>query len=154
MSARALWLAPGALRALAHGAVGTVEVALRPGGYVRLGDDWLLLAPPRAPLGPLSALVQGLPAGPLVPGSPVREAAGVLHVGALQIQLGGARVAPAAAPAPSLRGAWRAALAAARHSCPAPSSNELADGLAALRRGALEDAVAALAGRGPGLTPA
>lgn len=152
MSARALWIGPGAERALASGAVGTVEVAMRRGGYVSFVGQWLLLAPARAPLGPLSVLVQGLD-GPLAPDATVRHAAGALHVGDLRIELRGARLPPPPAPPLPLRSAWRAALAAARGSCAAPPVG-LEAGLAALRRGAPEEAVAALAGRGPGLTPA
>ena len=116
---------------------------------MRLGDRWLLLAPPRAPLGPLSVLVEGL--GVLEPGAPAHVASSGLHVGGAWIDLAGARVPPRAEVVP-LHGAWRSALAAARRSCPAPGGLE--DGVDALRRGALADAVAVLAGRGPGLTPA
>jgi hypothetical protein len=146
---RALWIGPGAARTLRDGGSGTVEVVLVRGGYVRLGDRWLLVAPPRAPLGPLSVLVEGL--GALEPGTAARVAPGGLHVGGAWIDLAGARVPPRA-PAVPLRPAWRSALAAARRSCPAPGGLE--DGVDALRRGALADAVAAMAGRGPGLTPA
>ena len=133
-----------------------MEVALRRGGYLRLGDGsgrWLLLAPARAPLGPLSVLVRELDEAPLVAGAQVRCTADVLHVGALRVELRGARVPPPPGPQAPPRGAWRAALAAARGSCPAPDAG-LQDGIAALRRGALAEGVAALAGRGPGLTPA
>lgn len=146
---RALWIGPGAARALRAGGSGTVEVVLARGGYVRLGDHWLLLAPPRAPLGPLSVLVEGL--GALDPGAAARVASGGLDVGGAWIDLTAARVPPHA-PAVPLRPAWRSALASARRSCPAPGGLE--DGVDALRRGDLADGVAALAGRGPGLTPA
>jgi hypothetical protein len=146
---RALWIGPGAARALRAGGSGTVEVALARGGYVRLGDRWLLLAPPRAPLGPLSVLVEEL--GVLELGAPAHAASSGLHVGGAWIDLAGARVPPRAEVV-ALHGAWRPALAAARRCCPAPAGLE--DGVDALRRGALADAVAVLAGRGPGLTPA
>jgi hypothetical protein len=139
---RATWIGPGAWRALRAGADGTVEIAFARGGYVRLGGGWLLLAPPRAPLGPLSVVVAGL--GALAPGAPVRAVAGALHVGADRIDLGGART-PRPAPAPPLDDGWRAALAAALDACAAPPGLDVA----ALRDGDL----AALAGRGPGLTP-
>ena len=71
LSARALWAGPGARRALAAGGRGTVEFALHPGGYARLGDAWLLLAIPRAPRGPLTLLVAGLEAAPLAAGDEV-----------------------------------------------------------------------------------
>ena len=146
---RALWMGPGALRAMRAGGSGTVEVVLARGGYVRLGDRWLLLAPPRAPLGPLSVLVAGL--GVLELGAPAHVAASGLRVGGAWIDLAGAREPPHPDVVP-LRGAWRSALAAARRSCPAPGGLE--DGADALRRGAVEEAIAVLAGRGPGLTPA
>ena len=146
---RALWIGPGAARALCAGESGTVEVVLARGGYVRLGDRWLLLTPPRAPLGPLSVLVEGL--GVLALGAPAHVAVGGLHVGRVRIDLAGARVPPRAEVVP-LHGGWRSALAAARSSCPAPGGLE--DGVDELRRGSLADAVATLAGRGPGLTPA
>ena len=146
---RALWIGPGAQRALRAGAAGTVEVALRRGGYLRLGGRWLLLAPPRAPLGPLSVLVGAL--GPLEVGAPVHATAGTLRVGAARIDLEGARV-QRPAPAEPLATSWRAALAAARRGCPAPGGLEA--GIAALRRGAVAEAATRLAGRGPGLTPA
>jgi hypothetical protein len=41
---RALWAGPGVRRALAAGGPGIVESALPPGGYVRFGDEWLLLS--------------------------------------------------------------------------------------------------------------
>ena len=76
--ASALWAGPGAVRAL-HGS-GTVEVALHPGGYVRLGDEYVLVAVPRAPRGPLTLLVSGLEAHPLAPGDRA-YVNGALHVG-------------------------------------------------------------------------
>jgi len=145
---RALWIGPGARRALRAGESGTVVVALARGGYVRLGGRWLLLAPPRAPLGPLSLLVEGLDA--LEPGAAARVVPGALHVGGAWIDLAGARVPPRA-PVVPLHAEWRSALAAARRSCPAPGGLE--DGVEALRRGAVAEAAAMLAGRGPGLTP-
>jgi len=146
---RALWIGPGARRALRAGERGTVAVVLARGGYVRLGGGWLLLAPPRAPLGPLSLLVEGL--GALEPGAPARVAAGALRVGGARIDLTGARVPPAPRAVP-LHRAWRSALAAAQRSCPAPAGLE--DGVDALRRGEVAEAAGVLAGRGPGLTPA
>lgn len=52
-AARALFAAPAARRALAGRRGGAVEVALRRGAYVSLGDGWLALADPSAPFGPL-----------------------------------------------------------------------------------------------------
>ena len=68
---RAIWAGPGAQRALSAGGRGEVEFALHPGGYTRLGDAWLLIATPRAPRGPLTLVVAGLDAAPLVAGDDV-----------------------------------------------------------------------------------
>ena len=78
---RALWAGPGARRALARGGSGVVEFALHPGGYARLGEEWLLLAIPRAPRGPLTLLVAGLEAAPLAAGDEVALDPGPLAVG-------------------------------------------------------------------------
>jgi len=151
--ARALWAGSGARRALAAGGGGAVEIALRPGGYVRLRTgDWLLVAHARAPRGPLTLAVTGLEGRPLAAGEPVRIADGALVLGERSpIALGSLGATPAPA-APPLDPGWREALAAALAACPEPGP-ELAPGLAALRRGDRAAAVAALAGLGPGLTP-
>jgi len=136
-AARALVVGPGARRALRDGASGVVELAFGPGGYVRLGEQHVLLAPARSPLGPLSVLVAGLSRGDLVVGDPAHVSGAVLAVGALRIALDGAR--ETAPPCPGdLAPGWPAALAA---------------GLTALATGDLGAAVAQLAGRGDGLTP-
>jgi hypothetical protein len=151
---RAIVVGPGARRALRDGASGTVELAFGPGGYVRLGERWVLLAPIRSPLGPLSILVAGLARGDLVPGDAVEVAGKTLAVGALRIDLSRARDAPPPVPhAGSLAPGWRAALAAALDVV-APAPRQLAPGLDALAAGDLAAGVAALAGRGDGLTPA
>ncbi|HKH18297.1 MAG TPA: DUF2877 domain-containing protein [Solirubrobacteraceae bacterium] len=161
-SARALWAGPAAMRALASGSGGSVEIALAAGAYVRLSGDppgWLLVAPSRAPRGPLTLLVGGLERAGPAPGAPVRVVraargglSGALVIGSLRIGLDGAVACAASAPSP-LRAGWRGALAAALGQLPGPPE-ELAGGLAALRRGALDEAVERLAGRGSGLTPA
>ena len=111
MTAAAIRLGPGAARALAAGGQGSVEIVLRPGGYVLLGRDrWVLVAPERAPLGPLSVLVRGL--RPLRAGAPVAHTGAALEIGDLRIDLGGARADDPVAPGP-LHGAWRFALDAA-----------------------------------------
>jgi hypothetical protein len=150
---RAVLLGPGARRALRGGAQGAVEWAFGPGGYVRLDGQRVLLAPHRSPLGPLSILVAGLARGDLVPGDPAAVGAdGALVVGPLRIELDAAREwAPPHARA--LAAQWRIALAAALDVI-APAPSELAPGLAALAAGDLGGAVAQLAGRGDGLTPA
>ena len=155
-SARAVVIGPGARRALraAAGATagGSVELAFGPGGYVRLGARRVLLAPARSPLGPLSILVAGLVRGDLALGDPASVRGDALVVGALRIELAGARAAPA--PGRSARApGWPAALdAAAAVVAPAPAA--LRPGLAALATGDVPRAVAQLAGRGEGLTPA
>jgi len=153
-SARALVVGPGARRALHDGAGGggTVELAFGPGGYVRLGEHRVLLAPARSPLGPLSILVAGLARGDLVPGAPATVAGGALVVGTLRIGLAGARE-PAAPRTGRLAPRWRLALAEALEVV-APAPAALAPGLEALAAGDVVRAVARLAGRGDGLTPA
>jgi hypothetical protein len=187
---RALWAGPGARRTLAAGGAGKVEFVVRPGGYVRFGDEWLLLAVPRAPRGPLTMTVTGLERTPLAAGEEIRVEDGALVVGGERVGLarvaavegaGADRVAAApavedagadrVAAAPAGEGAGadrvaasppepagedagvRAALAAALAAAPSPPA-AFAAGLAALARGDHAAAVSALAGRGPGLTPA
>jgi hypothetical protein len=149
---RAVVIGPGARRALRDGFDGAVELAFGPGGYVRCDEQHVLLAPARSPVGPLSVLVAGLTRGDLVPGDRAAVSDGVLVVGALRITLAGAR-----ATAPPLGGppapGWRVALAAALEVV-GPVPDALVPGLAALAAGGVEDAVAQLAGRGDGLTPA
>jgi hypothetical protein len=168
-SVRAVVVGPGARRALREGAAGVVELAFGPGGYVRLDDRLVLLAPARSPLGPLSILVAGLAHGDLVPGEPAEVqagapdpargdvvpaevSAGALVVGALRIELDGAG-APPAPRAAALAPGWRGALAAALGVVPAAPA-ALGDGLTALATGDVAGAVTQLAGRGEGLTPA
>jgi hypothetical protein len=151
-SMRAVVIGPGARRALDDGAAGTVELAFGPGGYVRLGEHPVLLAPARSPLGPLSILVAGLARGDLVPGDPARMCAGSLEVGALRIDLDEAVEAPSLQRR-DLSPRWRQALAAALDVVPA-APPALDDGLTALAAGDLAAAVMQLAGRGEGLTPA
>ena len=118
-----------ALRALRG--EGVVEFALHPGGYVRFGDDYVLVAHPRAPRGPLTLVTTGLYAAPLRPGDRAWIADDTLHVGAHTIPL-----MPEPHPRVPLGAGWRAALDVV----PRPP---ILDGDPAL-----------LAGRGEGLTPA
>lgn len=151
-SARAIVVGPGARRALREGARGAVELAFGPGGYVRLAEHRVLLAPARSPVGPLSILVGGLRPGDLVPGEPARVSGEALLAGSLGIELEGARVAlplQAGRLSPDWPPALAAALEVAQQAPP-----ELAPGLAALAAGDLAAALARLAGRGDGLTPA
>jgi hypothetical protein len=140
---RALRAGPGAARALRAVGAGWVEVALDGGGYVSLGaDGWVLLAPPRAQHGPLSLHVAGL--GPLEAAAPAHVAGDVLHVGDQSVALHGLRVRERREPrAPGL---WRPE----GEACPPL----LSPGLDALLRGDVAGAIALLAGRGAGLTPA
>jgi uncharacterized protein DUF2877 len=151
-TARALVVGPGARRALHDGAAGTVELAFGPGGYVRLGEHRVLLAPARSPLGPLSILVAGLMRGDLVPGDRATVAGGALVVGALRIELAAARDVPAPR-AVRLAPHWPAALTAAL-AVVAPAPAALAPGLDGLAAGDAVAGAAWLAGRGDGLTPA
>ena len=170
--ARAIWAGPGARRVLHRGGAGTIGIALHPGGYACLPDGgWLLIARPRAPRGPLTLTVAGLERAPLAVGERVRIDAHALVIGtrlrvALDPVLGSAPARGAAPREPEparglapdareyapLHPGWRPALTAALAATPAPAG-ELAPGLAALRRGDGDAAVAQLAGRGPGLTP-
>lgn len=153
MSARAVRVGPGAVRALAEGAAGTVAVPLSPtGGYLRIGERWVLVAPPRAPMGPLSLLVSGLPDTPWDVDTPVLVDGACLVVDGLVIDVDGLTPPAPAVWAPRAAG-WRRAMAAALGTVPPPPA-ELGPGLGALRAGDLPSAVALLAGRGEGLTPA
>ncbi|MEA2289701.1 MAG: hypothetical protein QOD55_1698 [Solirubrobacteraceae bacterium] len=151
-TARGGWAGPAALRALRVGGHGRVAVALRDGAYVELTGGWLLVAPARSPLGPMSLLADPLPLRPFAEGDAATTARDALIVGSVRIELDGLRAL--ARPAPPPRGAdigpaLEAALAG--QPCPLP---ELRAGLAALQAGDHAAAVARLAGRGPGLTPA
>ena len=140
-AARALRLGPGAARALREAREGCVEIAHPRGSYLRLGAaDYVHLAGPRGPFGPLTAVLATLPS--LAPGERVR------------VSLADARPALAAPfPHPGRPEARRAALAAAGAAVP-PAHAALRTGIALLEAGDLEAATLALAGRGDGLTPA
>ena len=126
MPVRAIWAGPGVRL---HGE-GVVEFP----AYLRFGDDFVHIAGPRAPRGPLTLVVVGL--GELRPGDAFRWDGPLPHP------------APVPRLGPLMPG-WRAALNAALEVVPAPRLP-----LAALRAGDLERAVSELAGRGEGLTPA
>ena len=182
---RALVVGPGAWRALARGGSGSLEIALGAGGYVRLGDDgWVLLAPARAVMGPLTLAVSGLGRVRLEPGWPARVDGEVLEVGPHRISIppqpqprasapGVVEVDPPGAPQPQPRqgNAGVVELSHVGREEPRPRRVdsrvvellhvlagapplELAAGVAALAGGHLDRAVAILAGRGDGLTPA
>jgi hypothetical protein len=151
-SARAGWAGAGVLRSLRGGGAGCVAVALRDGGYAEFPGGWLLVAPARSPVGPLSLLVDALPNRPFAEGDAARIEGDVLVVGSVRIDLSGVRALARTPPAPRA-GDVHPALDAALAECPCPLP-DLQDGLAALRAGDLAAAVELLAGRGPGLTPA
>jgi hypothetical protein len=183
MEARALRAGRGAGRALRAGGHGLVEIALGSGGYVRLGERRILVTGPRAPLGPLSLLVGGLPRAGLRPGWPAALEAGdgaaasgageggaASRAGDSAAALGRPRLASVLVigplrialdavreapppPAEPCRPGWRVALHAALAACPAPPA-ELHPGLTALAERRTAEAFRALAGRGEGLTPA
>jgi hypothetical protein len=157
--ARAMFAGPGACRALLDGACGEVALRFSGGVYVRLGSaDWLLLAPPSAPFGPLSVAVEGLDRLDLRPGAPARVTGDRLVLAADAVTLERMRERPAVpidapwqpiADAPTMR---RAA-AAAQTELPNPPA-ALLPGLAALTVGGVREAVSLVAGLGEGLTPA
>ncbi|MEA2323628.1 MAG: hypothetical protein QOD81_3478 [Solirubrobacteraceae bacterium] len=151
-AARAGWAGPGALRALGGGGAGRVAVALTDGGYVELAGGWVLVAPARAPVGPLSVLATGLPRRPFAAGERADVAGDTLVVGSVRIDLRGVRALRRRRPPPRAADVEPALAAAlAGRPCPLP---DLRAGLDALRGGDHAAAVALLAGRGPGLTPA
>jgi hypothetical protein len=84
---------------------GVVEFALHPGGYIRFGDDFVLVATPRSPRGPLTVVATGLHAAPLKPGDRAWIDDGALRVGPHTIPL-----IPTPCPRPKLGAGWRAAL--------------------------------------------
>jgi hypothetical protein len=153
---RALCAGPGARRALVDGVDGTVELALSRGAYITLEREWLMLAEPSAPFGPLSLAVHGLERLDLAPGLPVRVTGGRMALGDHAISLERTRergMAPLASMPLATKHAMATATAAALAALPAPPA-VLRDGIAALAVGRLRDAVYALAGLGEGLTPA
>jgi hypothetical protein len=84
---------------------GVVEFALHPGGYIRFGDDFILVATPRSPRGPLTVVAPNLHAAPLRPGDRAWIDDGALRVGPHTIPL-----TPEPWPRPKLGAGWRAAL--------------------------------------------
>ena len=161
MAARALFAAPGALRALRSGRrSGTVELVLSGGVYLRVEEDWVLVTEAGAVFGPLSIAVAGLERGALQPGQRVSVRGERLEIGNQGVSLERVRERrPAARPAPAERGPDGVgdgrSLAGGPFAAPigAPPVS-LAPGLRALVRGRVEDAIGLLAGRGDGLTPA
>lgn len=145
--ARALFAGPGARRALVDGARGEVELVFGGrGAYVRLGpSDWILLAAPSAPFGPLSVAVDGLDRLELRPGMPAEVTRGQLRLGdrSLALERMRGRRCPGADPG-----------SAASCAAVADPPVSLEAGIAALVAARVTDAVRLLAGLGDGLTPA
>ncbi len=136
-----------------------VELVLSGGIYVRAGDDWLLLADPDAPFGPLSVAVTGLRRAAVRPGQPALVEPGRLLVGGQAVCLRRLRERRSpAGPSPGPEGALAGRRARYRRGGALAVTGgppaDLAPGLRALRRGRLRDGVRLLAGRGDGLTPA
>jgi hypothetical protein len=153
---RALLAAPAARQALADGRVGEVELALSRGAYVRLGRDWVMLAEPGAPFGPLSLVVGGLEQFELSPGLPARVSGARLVLGEHSVSLERVRdrgMSPIGVIKPAGRPAMAAAAAAALAALPSAPAL-LRPGIASLAGGRVREAVRALAGLGAGLTPA
>ena len=154
---RALFAGPGAVRALVDGRGGVVELVVGGGAYVRLGSEWLFVAEPDTPFGPLSVAVSGLDSVGLYPGAPAHVGRGRLALDGRAVSLermrerGAAAVGPA--PAAAAFRAVRHAAAVAEDGLPTPPAT-LHPGLAALRAARGNDAVRLLAGLGEGLTPA
>jgi Protein of unknown function (DUF2877) len=154
MAPRALFAGPGALRGLRAGRRGVVELVLARAAYVRLRDDWLLLAEPHVPFGPLSLAVPGLGRLALRPGQAARVDPGRLGLGDQAVSLERVRERrPAVSTLPSEAGDTAGAVAAAL-AVTGPPPALLAPGLVALGRGRISEGVGRLAGRGEGLTPA
>ncbi|MCC6830336.1 MAG: DUF2877 domain-containing protein [Thermoleophilia bacterium] len=149
---RAVLAGPAARRALTGDRAGAVEVPLRRGAYVRLGDEMVMVVPHRAPVGPLTLLVAGIGAPGWAEGTPARVDGGRLVVGGDAIEVAGVPAWDGRAPGP-LRDGWRGALRAAVSTVPVPDA-ALRPGLDALAAGDLDAGIARLAGRGEGLTPA
>jgi len=141
------------MRTVREGMDGVVAVGVAGGIYVSTAaSDWLLITGPRSPLGPLTLQLASPVRSGWEPGMPVRVRDGILEFGPDRIDLSAMRVQPAPA-VPACASGVGAAMGRARAAIPGPPA-ELRDGLVALGRGQLARAVPALAGRGPGLTPA
>lgn len=142
---RALVAGPGAWRALGPDASGMLEIALGAGGYARMGaDGWFLVAPARAPFGPLTLAVAGLGRVRAEPGWPIRLEGDVLEIGPHRIRLAGVQEA---------RSCSVTALGGTLAPPAGPPPATLLSGVRALATGDVVRAVALLAGRGEGLTP-
>jgi hypothetical protein len=135
-----------------------VELVLSRGAYLRAGDDWLLVADPDAPFGPLSVAVAGLRLSTLRPGQPALVEPSRLRLGRQAVGLERLRERrtvrlPSPGTAAGEAAAAAEAVAAALAMTGGPPEG-LVPGLRALRRGQTREGVRRLAGLGDGLTPA
>jgi hypothetical protein len=156
MTMRALFAGPAAARALVEGRDGVMELVLSRGAYARFGSEWLLLAEPSQPFGPLSVAVTGIDGLNVWPGRQVRVVGERLIVGNAVVGLERMRMRRAlevGSATPVRIPAVRAAAEVAAAGLPEPAP-PLRDGIAALAAERVEEAVALLAGLGEGLTPA
>ncbi|MBV8999302.1 MAG: DUF2877 domain-containing protein [Solirubrobacterales bacterium] len=149
---RALFCGPGAIRALARGRCGAVELVFDRCAYVRLDSDWLLVAEPDLSFGPLSMAVAGFDRLDLELQLPVRVTSGRLVLGSQVVSL--ERMRKRGGPSAIVLGT----ASAIREACTAVAlpdpAEALRHGLAALAAGRVLAAVRSLAGVGEGLTPA
>ena len=144
---RALFAGPGAFRALAPGRRGAVELGFDRCVYARLESDWLLVAEPSLPFGPLSVAVAGFDRLDLGPGLPVQALPGRLVLGDQVVSLERMRERGGACRDSIVLGTPPAV------TLPNPP-DAVQGGIAALAAGRLLAAVRSLAGVGEGLTPA
>jgi len=150
----------GAMEALAGGGEGRVIASFPKAVYASLPGGILVLVAPDVHPGPLYVVVDGPP--PEVPaGAAIRAEAAHLRAGGADISLGEARAWVGQLPSPAALGRGAVLLAevagelAARSALHAdPFRDRATRARASLEAGDLTEAVAHLAGLGPGLTPA
>lgn len=154
-----LELGAGAEAVLAAGGRGSVTAVFRNAAYLRLPAGLFALTTDDVPSGPLHAR-GALPIQRLVAGDPVTVTASHLYAGGVTVDLAGATVwrgpLPSAGELAAGAGVALEVLVGARPSALADADFEprLAGAVAHLDRGDLAGVVDALAGLGPGLTPA
>jgi Protein of unknown function (DUF2877) len=144
----ALFAGPGAARVLRAAAGGRVSVA----SYVELGGDHVLVGGVGGPFGPISVAVTHAEDLDLRPGVEAAASPGALRIGSVSISLERMRVRGRAARVGD-RAAMNPGIAAAVVARLPPLPAFLEAGLSRLAAGEVDAGVAALAGRGAGLTP-
>jgi hypothetical protein len=146
--------------ALACGGAGVVLASFGKAAWLRLPGGLVALTAPEVPPGPLHVTLDGT-LGPARGARVVRAGDRLELAGAAAVELGGAR--PWVGTLPDPRAVRRsagllveatAAAAASSALRAAPYAEPAGRALELLRRGDLDGVVAALAGLGPGLTPA